>query len=78
MLSMTQHVFRREIFLFSYHCSVIISQTRDDPISYLYWVVCFSGSFVLVAAVIHAALWKPISSTVGAVVSSELLLQTLF
>ena len=76
MLSMTQYI-SEEKYLFFYHCSSF-TQTRDDLISYLYWVVCFSGAFVLVTAAIHAALWKPISSIVGAVVSSILLLQILF
>ena len=42
---------------------------RDDPISYPYWVVSLCGPFIFAAAIAHAALWAPVSSAVGAIVS---------
>ena len=43
---------------------------KSQPYSYPYWMVCFSGPFVIVTAILHAALWKPISIIMGAIVSS--------
>ena len=48
-----------------------VTQDRDEPFSYPYWIVCISGPFVFAAAVIHAAIWKPYSLIVGAIVSYE-------
>ena len=47
---------------------------ESQPYSYPYWMACISGPFVIVTAVLHAALWKPISNIMGAVVSSVICL----
>ena len=40
------------------------------PTSYPYWIVCVSGGPAIVIALLHAALWKPLSPILGSVVSS--------
>lgn len=42
---------------------------RSDPQSYPFWMVIFCGIAVIVAALLHAAFWKPFSMIFGAIVS---------
>lgn len=42
---------------------------RSDPQSYPFWMVIFCGIAVVVAALLHAAFWKPFSMIFGAIVS---------
>lgn len=42
-----------------------------DSITYPFWIVCFSGPFLLAAVGAHTALWRPYSSVFGGIVSSN-------
>ena len=42
---------------------------KDNPLSSAFWIVCISGPFTFIAAILHAALWRPLSPFMGAVVS---------
>lgn len=43
---------------------------RDNSVSYPFWMVSLCGPLLMVSAFLHAALWRPLSTYCGAVVSS--------
>lgn len=44
---------------------------RAESQSYPFWMTIFSGVAVVIAALLHAAFWKPFSMFFGAIVSAQ-------